>query len=62
MKKSYLYFVAPLVALAVFAGFYARYAAGYDEKLAAAEKRRQDVKQKKFASKTSPRRKPLRTR
>ena len=48
MKKSYLYFVAPLVALAVFAGFYARYAAGYDEKLAAAEKRRQDAKAEKI--------------
>lgn len=47
MKKSYLYFLAPIVATAIFAGFYVKYASGYEEKLAAAERARVEAKTEK---------------
>jgi hypothetical protein len=42
MKKSYVYFVAPLAALAVFAGVYWKYASEYDAKIETAEKARRE--------------------
>ena len=47
MKKSSVYFIAPLVGVAIFAAVYARYASGYEEKVAQAEKARQDQKVEK---------------
>ena len=48
MKKSYVYFLAPLVGVAVFSAVYWQYASGYEEKLAAAEKARQEAKAEKI--------------
>jgi hypothetical protein len=42
MKKSYLYFVVPLVLTAIFGVYYWQYSSGYEERLAAAEKRETD--------------------
>jgi colicin import membrane protein len=42
MKKSYLYFIAPLVGLALFGVVYWQYASTYEEKVARAEKDRRD--------------------
>jgi hypothetical protein len=41
MKKNYVYFIAPLVGLAVFIGIYWQYASGYD-------KRMEEMKHKEF--------------
>jgi small-conductance mechanosensitive channel len=38
MKKTYFYFLVPLVALAVFAGIYWRYSATYEARMEAVEK------------------------
>lgn len=47
MKKTYVYFLAPLVCTAIFAVFYTKYASEYDARLAKMEeKQRADRKQK----------------
>lgn len=47
MKKTYLYFIVPLVLTAAFAVFYASYASDYDAKIEAMEaKKREERKQK----------------
>lgn len=47
MKKSYVYFLAPLVGVAIFAGVYAQYASGHQARLDAADKKLADAKAEK---------------
>lgn len=52
MKKSYLYFIVPLVLTALFAVYYWQYASGYEERLAKADqaiKDKHDAELKKEA-------------
>jgi hypothetical protein len=48
MKKSYLYFLAPLVGLALFGVVYWQYASTHDAKVAAAEKAMRDAREEKI--------------
>jgi fused signal recognition particle receptor len=42
MKKSYFYFIVPLVLTALFGTYYWHYSAGYEQRIAMAEKARKD--------------------
>jgi hypothetical protein len=48
MKKSYVYFIAPLVGLLIFGAVYWQYASTYDARLEAAEKHRKEEREKKI--------------
>jgi hypothetical protein len=48
MKKSYVYFVIPLIALAVFGGIYYNFKSNYEAKLEQAELKRKQDKQTKL--------------
>ena len=48
MKKSYVYFIAPLVGLGLFAGVYWKYASTYDAKLEAAAAAQRKIKEGKI--------------
>lgn len=47
MKKAYLYFLAPLVGVAAFGAVYWQYAAGFEAKLEAAQKKVQEERAEK---------------
>jgi len=59
MKKSYVYFAAPLVGVAIFAAVYWQYAAGYEEKLANMEKQRLEAKAAKTHEENLAKRKAI---
>ena len=48
MKKSYLYFLAPLIALAAFGVVYWNYSSGYDDKIADMNKKQADIRDAKI--------------
>lgn len=48
MKKSYVYFIAPLVGLGLFAGVYWKYASTYDARLEAAATAQRKIKEGKI--------------
>lgn len=48
MKKNYVYFIAPLVGLAVFIGIYWQYASSYDNRMAEMHRRDVETAQKKL--------------
>ena len=47
MKKNYVYFIAPMVGLAVFVGIYWQYAASYDDRIAEMHRKEVEAAQKK---------------
>lgn len=47
-KKSYVYFIAPLVGLVIFAGIYWQYASTYDAKLEAVAKKQRAEREEKI--------------
>jgi hypothetical protein len=52
MKKNYVYVIAPLAGLLVFSGFYLRYSASYEERVAAIKKHDREVLQAKLDTET----------
>jgi len=52
MKKNYVYVIAPLAGLLVFSGFYLRYSAHYEERVAAIKKHDREVLQAKLDTET----------
>ncbi|MDO8545068.1 MAG: hypothetical protein Q7S40_31895 [Opitutaceae bacterium] len=48
MKKNYVYVIAPVAGLVLFAAVYWKYASGYEEKLVAADKARIEQKNEKI--------------
>jgi hypothetical protein len=48
MKKNYVYMVAPIVALAVFTGFYFKYSSSYDDRMAEMHRKEVEATQKKL--------------
>lgn len=48
MKKSYLYFIIPLVLTAIFAVYYWQYASGYEARLAKIDQQKKEERQKKL--------------
>lgn len=59
MKKTYIYFIAPLVFTAIFAVFYVRYAKDYDARLARMEDNRRAERQKKLDEEAKAREKAI---
>lgn len=59
MKKSYLYFLVPLVLTAIFAVYYWQYAAGYDARLAAIEQKHKEENQQKLDAEAKAREKAI---
>src|SRR5690348_11999883 len=59
MKKTYVYFIAPLVLLAIFAVFYTKYASEYDARIAKMEENRQLDRQKKLEDEAKAREKAI---
>jgi hypothetical protein len=48
MKKSYVYFIAPLLGLLIFGAVYWQYASTYDARMEATEKRHKEEREKKI--------------
>lgn len=48
MKKSYVYFIAPVVGVAIFGAVYWKYAAGYEAKIEAMAKKQADERKAKI--------------
>jgi fused signal recognition particle receptor len=59
MKKSYLYFIVPLVLTAIFGVYYWHYSSGYEERLAIAEKARKDEIESKHQKEAKDREKAI---
>jgi len=59
MKKTYIYFIAPLVFTAIFAVFYVRYAKDYDARLARMEETKRLERQKKLDEEAKAREKAI---
>lgn len=59
MKKSYLYFLVPLVLTAIFAVYYWQYASGYDARLAAIDQKKKEERQQKLDEEAKAREKAI---
>lgn len=59
MKKSYLYFIVPLVMTAIFGVYYWQYASGYEARLAAMDKKQADERQQKLDQEAKAREKAV---
>src|SRR5690349_8128423 len=59
MKKTYIYFLAPLVLLAIFAVFYTKYAAEFDARQAKMEETRRVEREKKLEDEAKAREKAI---
>ncbi len=59
MKKSYLYFLVPVVLTALFAVYYWQYASGYDARLAKIEQTKKEERDKKLADEAKAREKAI---
>lgn len=59
MKKSYLYFLVPIVCTAIFAVFYTRYASTYEERIAKMEEAKRLERQHKLEEEANQRKKAI---
>src|SRR5581483_7959214 len=58
-KRSYMYFIAPVVALAVFIAIYLKYDAGYEARHDEMERKRVEEKQKKIEAENANKKKAV---